>query len=89
MVLYNTIKTLIEEHKLEQAREALASSASSIVPSDRYYLEGLLCAKSADWMGAKNKFLAAVALDAQSPAQSALEMISDIYDFYYKDNLNT
>ena len=50
--------------------------------------EGLLAAKRGDLKTAKNSFLEAQRVDPNSPAAEMLGMISDIYDFYYKDNLN-
>lgn len=88
MGLFNKIKTQIEEHELDQAQAAIAASEGSLSPSEQTYLNGLICAKHADWKGAKNCFMASVEHDPEGPAKQALDMINDIYDFYYKDNLN-
>lgn len=88
MGLFNKIKTLIEEHEIDQAKAALTASDGSLTLSEQSYLEGLICAKYADWKGAKDCFMASVAHNPESPAKQALAMINDIYDFYYKDNLN-
>lgn len=83
------IKRLIEQHRFSQAEAAMAAAdETELPPADRLYLRGLTHAKHADWSNAKSCFLQAAALDAQSPAAEAIEMITDIYDFYYKDNLN-
>ena len=75
----NEIKQLIDRQLLDEAASALR---------DRYYIEGLLAAKRGDLKTAKNSFLEAQRVDPNSPAAEMLGMISDIYDFYYKDNLN-
>ena len=77
----NEIKQLIDRQPLDEA-------ASALRLGDRYYIEGLLAAKRGDLKTAKNSFLEAQRVDPNSPAAEMLGMISDIYDFYYKDNLN-
>lgn len=85
----NDIKTLIELHDWVAARAALdAAPADSIAQSERFFLEGLLAAKQADWHKAKGFFLQANELAPNGEAAEMLDMITDIYDFYYKDNLN-
>ena len=85
----NYIKQLIDKQKLEEAEAALRDAApEELTSGDRYYVEGLLAAKHGDWKTAKNCFLEAQKVDPDSPADEMLGMITDIYDFYYKDNLN-
>ena len=85
----NDIKTLIEQHDWVAARAALdAAPADSIAQSERFFLEGLLAAKQADWHRAKGFFLQANELAPNGEAAEMLDMITDIYDFYYKDDLN-
>jgi hypothetical protein len=85
----NDIKTLIEQHDWVAARAALDSvPADSMAQSERLFLEGLLAAKQADWHKAKGYFLRADELAPHGEAAEMLNMITDIYDFYYKDNLN-
>lgn len=85
----NDIKTLIEQHDWVAARAALdAAPADLIAQSERFFLEGLLAAKQADWHRAKGFFLQANELAPNGEAAEMLDMITDIYDFYYKDNLN-
>ena len=69
----NDIKALIEQHNWGAARVALDS-----IP----------VAKQADWHTAKGYFLKADELAPDGEAAEMLDMITDIYDFYYKDNLN-
>lgn len=85
----NDIKTLIEQHDWVAARAALdAAPADSIAQSERFFLEGLLAAKQSNWHRAKGFFLQANELEPNGEAAEMLDMITDIYDFYYKDNLN-
>lgn len=83
------IKALIEQHDWVAARSALdAAPADSIAQSERFFLEGLLAAKQSNWHRAKGFFLQANELAPNGEAAEMLDMITDIYDFYYKDNLN-
>ena len=85
----NHIKQLIDKQQLKEAAAALReASPEELTPGDRHYIEGLLAAKRGDWKTAKNCFLEAQHVDPDSPAAEMLGMITDIYDFYYKDNLN-
>lgn len=83
------IKVLIEQHDWASARVALDStSKDDLSLSDRLFLEGLLAAKQSNWHRAKGFFLQANELAPNGEAAEMLDMITDIYDFYYKDNLN-
>ena len=83
------IKALIEQHDWVSARVALDStSKDDLSLSDRLFLEGLLAAKQSNWHRAKGFFLQANELAPNGEAAEMLNMITDIYDFYYKDNLN-
>ncbi len=85
----NKIKALIEQHDWASARVALDStSKDDLSLSDRLFLEGLLAAKQSNWHRAKGFFLQANELAPNGEAAEMLDMITDIYDFYYKDNLN-
>lgn len=83
------IKALIEQHDWASARVALDStSKDDLSLSDRLFLEGLLAAKQSNWHRAKGFFLQANELAPNGEAAEMLDMITDIYDFYYKDILN-
>lgn len=83
------IKALIEQHDWASARVALDStSKDDLSLSDRLFLEGLLAAKQSNWHRAKGFFLQANELAPNGEAAEMLNMITDIYDFYYKDILN-
>lgn len=84
----NNIKTLIEQHDWWAARAALDQKGSAISRYERLFLEGLLAAKQANWHVAKGYFLQANELAPNGEAAEMLDMLTDIYDFYYKDNLN-
>ena len=89
MKTFKRIQQLIEQHDLNVAEQQLfSSSKEELSPAEHHYLLGLIWAKRADWKQAKSHFLEAVALDSKSPAQAPLEMLTNIYDYYYKDNLN-
>lgn len=90
MSTFEDIKTLIHQGNLETAEKELCDK-DNLVPfseSERLYLMGLVYSKRSDWANAKGAFLKARELDAESPAAEALDMLTEIYDFYYKDNLN-
>ena len=83
------IKALIEQHDWASARVALDStSKDDLSLSDCLFLEGLLAAKQSNWHRAKGFFLQANELAPNGEAAEMLDMITDIYDFYYKDNSN-
>jgi hypothetical protein len=89
MKTFKRIQQLIEQQDLNVAEQQLFSaSKEELSPAEHHYLLGLIWAKRADWKQAKSHFLEAVALDPKSPAQAPLEMLTNIYDYYYKDNLN-
>ncbi|RRD80624.1 hypothetical protein EII14_01075 [Alloprevotella sp. OH1205_COT-284] len=75
-------------HLLEAEHRLKNEQPEGLSDSDRYYLMGLIFSKRSDWKNAKGCFLRAVECDNDSPAAEALSMLTDIYDFYYKDNLN-
>lgn len=89
MIKANDIKTLIEQHDWAAARNVLDEATTEEISAyERLFLEGLLAAKQADWHTAKGYFLQADEIVPKGEAAEMLDMITDIYDFYYKDNLN-
>lgn len=56
--------------------------------AEEYYLEGNKWRKKGDFMKAQNCYMEAIALDPDSPAVTALEMLNDIQNFYHKDYYN-
>lgn len=84
------VKRLIEEQHLEQAESLLsqAREQEGLSEADIHYLYGLIHSKRGDWASAKGRFLQACTLEPDGPASEALGVLTDIYDFYYKDLLN-
>ncbi len=56
--------------------------------SDAFYLLGNAYRKRGDWQGALNSYQEAIALNPESPAAEAREMLLDILNFYNKDMFN-
>lgn len=84
------VKKLIEEQYLDEAQAILSAADTPqwMPPAQQYYLQGLLHSKRSDWGKAQSCFLQASQLDPDGPATEALGVLTDIYDFYYKDLLN-
>ena len=56
--------------------------------ANEYYEEGNEWRKKGNFQMAQNCYLEAVALDPDSPAAIAMEMLDDIQSFYHKDYYN-
>ncbi|MBO4659542.1 MAG: tetratricopeptide repeat protein [Prevotella sp.] len=56
--------------------------------AEEYYRLGNEYRKKGDWQMALNNYLEAIALDPDSPAVQAKEMLDDILNFYHKDYYN-
>jgi len=56
--------------------------------ADDYYQLGNKFRKEGNWQMALNNYLEAIALDANSPAVEAKEMLENILNFYHKDAYN-
>lgn len=84
------VKKLIEAQQLEEAETLLAQAQTlaDLPQADWHYLKGLIHSKRGNWAEAKSQFLQATQLSPQHPAAEALGVLTDIYDFYYKDLLN-
>ena len=52
------------------------------------YELGKECQKKGDWQGAMTHYLEALAINPDSPAKGALEMVKGILDYYNKDIYN-
>ena len=55
---------------------------------EKHYRTGNEYRRKGDWQNAINHYLEAVAINPESPAKGALEMLGDILDFYNKDMYN-
>lgn len=73
------------DHPRSAASMLSALIAGSPNDDELYYLRGCAYAKLAAWQGAMESFMQAVALNPQSPAAEALNMVQGILDFYNKD----
>ena len=56
--------------------------------AEEYYKLGNEYRKKGDWQMAINNYMEAIALDSDSPAVQAKEMLDDILNFYHKDYYN-
>lgn len=56
--------------------------------SEDFYRLGNECRRNGDWQNAINNYLEAIALDPNSPAVEAKEMLENILNFYHKDAYN-
>ena len=53
--------------------------------ADEYYRLGNEYRKQGNWKMALNNYMEAIALDPESPAVQAKEMLDQILSFYHKD----
>jgi tetratricopeptide (TPR) repeat protein len=56
--------------------------------ADEYYRLGNEYRKQGNWQMALNNYMEAIALDPESPAVQAKEMLDQILSFYHKDYYN-
>ena len=56
--------------------------------AEEYYQEGNAWRKQGDFKRALDSYMEAIALDPESPAVAAKEMLDDIMIFYCKDYYN-
>ena len=56
--------------------------------AEDYYQKGNEYRRQGNWQMALNNYLEAIALDPESPAVQAKEMLDDILNFYHKDYYN-
>lgn len=56
--------------------------------ADEWYRRGNAFRKQADWQHALSCYMEAIALDPESPAVQAKEMLENILNFYNKDAYN-
>lgn len=58
------------------------------IKSEDFYRLGNEYRRNGDWQNAINNYLEAIALDPDSPAVEAKEMLENILNFYHKDAYN-
>lgn len=56
--------------------------------AEEYYQQGNAWRKQGDFKRALDSYMEAIALDPESPAVAAKEMMDDIMNFYCKDYYN-
>ena len=56
--------------------------------AEEYYQQGNAGRKQGDFKRALDSYMEAIALDPESPAVAAKEMLDDIMNFYCKDYYN-
>ena len=56
--------------------------------AEEYYQQGNVWRKQGDFKRALDSYMEAIALDPESPAVAAKEMLDDIMNFYCKDYYN-
>ena len=56
--------------------------------AEEYYQQGSAWRKQGDFKRALDSYMEAIALDPESPAVAAKEMLDDIMNFYCKDYYN-
>ena len=79
------IKNLIAEGSTEHAIDQL-NQLINLNPE--YAAEAYYFRKKGDWQGALNNYQEAIALNPDSPAAEARNMVMDILNFYNKDMFN-
>ena len=60
----------------------------SKMTAEEYYLQGNVWRKQGDFKRALDCYIEAIALDSESPAVAAKEMLDNIMNFYCKDYYN-
>lgn len=86
---YREIRQDITQGRTAEAMEKLdAALASRPADATLHYLRGNVFRKQGRWSDAINCYLAAEAIDPESPAAEARAMLDDIFAFYNKDMYN-
>lgn len=88
--IHDEIRRLLEANETDKAISRLnALIASQTTPDDTlFYLRGNAFRKKSNWQEAINNYLQATAINPDSPARGACEILNDIMDFYHKDLYN-
>lgn len=85
----NEIKELIDSGSTSDAIRKL-DNLLEIDPTNDYlyYLRGNAFRKESNWRKALDNYLEAIAINPESPATEARQMVMDILEFYNKDMYN-
>lgn len=84
------IKERINDGDTQKAIQELTGLIASHphMRAEAYYLLGNAYRKEGNWQGALNQYQEAIALNPESPARNAYDMVMDILNFYNKDMFN-
>ena len=86
---YREIRLDIAAVRTDEALAKLdCALATANADAELHYLRGNALRKQGRWADAVNSYLAAEALDPESPAAEARAMLNDIFAFYNKDMYN-
>ena len=93
MLCIDKIRQLLNEGKPTEAIELLTpmieGGSEAEAPADMlYYLRGNAHRQMSLWQLATNDYLEAIAINPDSPAVEAYEMMISIYNFFNKDMYN-
>ena len=82
------IKKAIHLGDVESAIEELNVILKNTPSDEAYYLLGNAYRKLGNWQEALNNYQEAIAINPESPAHAARQMVLDILNFYNKDMFN-
>jgi Flp pilus assembly protein TadD len=86
--LYDPIKTAINEGRIEEALHMAEAALHTAPDASLYYLCGNAYAKTGRRREAMNAYLKAEAIDPDSPAAEARQLLERIQNFYHRDLYN-
>lgn len=85
----NDIKRLIDDGQIDQAIALLDDALANGLPTDElYYYRGNAYRAKSQWQRAACDYMEAVAINPNSPAQEALTILDEIFNFFNKDLWN-
>lgn len=82
------IDKMIQGGAINEAIDNLKEMLSSTKDDQAFYLLGNAYRKKGDFQNALNNYLEAIAINPQSPASEAHQMLMNILEFYHKDLYN-
>ncbi|MEG1580825.1 MAG: tetratricopeptide repeat protein [Bacteroidaceae bacterium] len=83
------VKDLLDKCNADEAIVRLTALINQDKENDNYYyLRGNAYRKKGNWQEAIQNYLEAIALNANSPAVEAHQMMIEILEFYNKDMFN-
>lgn len=87
--IYEEIKALIKEEKLEEAMQKIDEIIAQDTNQEMaYYLKGNIYRKRQDWQNAINNYSFAIEINPSSVAVGAKEMCVEILNFFNTDMYN-